>query len=193
MSAEYFVQLDIEEDVLGIVRRSPWTRWRAFAFSGVWFVVPFFFFFPLLILGLFGLIIFLIFAGTGAYSLLRTWIAWKHTMLLITDRRIIDIDQQSIFKKDITEIDICNVKDAIFEIKGFWNKRLGLGDIIIHTKRSEDFDIEMSGVKNPEVVVNLVNDVQCYIKQEDAGSHKVSPAHDSIKHISIYEAGTGKE
>ncbi len=185
MSAEYFIELDPKEEVLAIVHKSMFSKWAQFGFSGFWFIASFFFFFPLLILGPFGLVIFILVSSTGGYSLLKTWISWKHTILIVTDMRVIDVDQLGFFKKDIVEMELDQIRNVSYEFKGAIKKMINIGTVIIETSKNYDFDIEINGVKNPKKVTDLLNDVQ-YLVEDRVNSKQKEKK--SIKRISIYDS-----
>lgn len=154
------VQLEIDEEVLGIIRKSLWVEAPSFIFSLIWLLVPFFFFFPLIQLGGFGLIVFLMILISGIWNAYSRKTRWKYTMLIITDKRIIDVDQIGIFERSISELTHEDVSEVTFKKKGLFGKMLDFGSVKVQTTRSMHFDLEITGVRRPENVRNLLLEVQ---------------------------------
>lgn len=154
-----FVQLDRQEEVLGIVRRSLLSKWWRWLFATVWLLLPFFFFYPLIKIGLTGLIVFLVLIVSAVWNAWRRWREWYYTMFLITDRRIIDIDQRGLFHREVEELAFKDVSEVKVEQSTF-QKLGGTGSIRVHTIQAQKFDLELAGVRHPEHVRDLIVDVQ---------------------------------
>ncbi|MFH1712206.1 MAG: PH domain-containing protein [Patescibacteria group bacterium] len=154
------VQLNNDEQIVGIVRRSVVVELPRLSFAALWVLVPFFFFFPLLQLGFFGLGFFLVLLAWGIYYALRKWLKWNYTMLIITDQRIIDVEQRGIVKREITEMPIDDISEVKGKRRGMFGKIFNIGDIRVETIKAQKFDLELSGVRRPEEVSNLIIDVQ---------------------------------
>lgn len=165
MIEQSIVQLDLEEEVLGIIRGSIIVDFFAIFFSVVWLLLPFFFFFPLVRLGGFGLVIFLALLLGAIWNAVKRRIQWKYTMFIVTDRRIIDVDQIGVFERNVSELAFKDVGDVIIKQSGVINKLFDIGTIRVETTKANHFDLELNGVKNPEHVRNLLVDVQC-LKEE---------------------------
>jgi len=64
------------------------------------------------------------------------WLAWTDYYLdvwIITDKRIIDVEQKGIFNREISTFYYEKVQDVTVEIKGFLPTLMGLGDIHVQT------------------------------------------------------------
>lgn len=82
-------------------------------------------------------------------------IVWYMDCFIITDRRIIDIDQKSFFKRVVAEVGIDNIQEAVYEISGPLEAILNFGTVKIKTASSGSM-IGMEQIPNPARVKNLI-------------------------------------
>lgn len=154
------VTLQKDEEVLAVIRRSFLTVIFKMLFTLAWFLLPFLFFFPLLRLGGVGIAVFaLLLCGAVLYAW-RFWKTFRQTMLIVTDRRVIDVDQSSWRTSQIVDIPLAEVKTVVTERESFIGGLFGLGMIRIETGDGASFDVEWSGVRHPQVVADLLREVQ---------------------------------
>lgn len=78
--------------------------------------------------------------GLLAY-LLVLWIAYYLDVWIITDQRLIDIEQHGLFHREISEIAMDRVQDVTIEIPGFIPTLLQFGNIKIRTASQGEFTI----------------------------------------------------
>ena len=87
-------------------------------------------------LGLFVLVIFwLILAATVLTELVYYWLdVW-----ILTNERVIDIEQQGLFHREISEFGVENIQDVTVETPSFFATLLRFGTITIHTAGDKSF------------------------------------------------------
>ena len=83
------------------------------------------------------------------------WTDYYLDMWTITDRRIIAIDQQGFFKRNIASFRYERLQDINIEINGFIATMLDFGDIHAQTA-GHDVDFRIAGVSNPRRVKALI-------------------------------------
>lgn len=154
------VKLHQNEELLGVIRRSLLSRARKIVIAVVWILIPFFFFFPLLQLGGSGLGIFIFLLAGGIIYLVRQYLIWANSLLIITDQRLIDVDQRALTAREINEVILADVSEVTCLRRGLWNSLFNLGTIHVATKSSRGYDLELSGVRRPEKVRDLLDEVQ---------------------------------
>lgn len=168
-----FVELDIDEEIIAIVKKSILLELSRLIFGFIWIILPFFFFFSLMKLELTGVIFFVLIELAGVWYTFRIWNIWRLSMLIVTDRRVIDLHQASLFKREIHELwykQIKSVKVKKIGVVGLLN----LGALRVHTKKGEKFDLEFYGLKNPGYVRDLILEVKCLITGETAKVKKTN-------------------
>jgi len=113
------VQLREGELIKGIVRRHWMTLWSKLLMSGLLIVVPFFFLFALLSLGAFGVILLSLTIATGIYFALKSFIQWDAKLLLLTNQRLIHVDQRGVWSRRVLETPLHNIQTVECENTGF--------------------------------------------------------------------------
>lgn len=70
------------------------------------------------------------------------WMDYYLDMWIITDERIIDVQQQGLFNRQVAEIPLQHVQDVTLEVKGIIETFLKFGTIRIQTAGEREFKIE---------------------------------------------------
>ncbi|MFH1112031.1 MAG: PH domain-containing protein [Patescibacteria group bacterium] len=105
------------------------------------------------------------------------WTAWVDYYLdvwLVTNERIISIEQKGLFNRFRSELRLSRVEDATTEVKGVFPTMLHYGNIIVQTAGMEQNTI-FRNVSDPYQVAEKI------IKLTD-GWHKIHPAQQSSDH-----------
>ena len=107
-------------------------------------------------LGLFFYFIWLIFIW------ILFFLAWTDNYLdvwIITNKRIIGIDQKGIFNREITSLRLERIQDTTVSIKGFLPTILSLGDLHVQTAGT-DIEIIFKNAANPYAAKKSINRLQ---------------------------------
>ncbi len=158
MNIEKMIHLKPHEEILQIVRESIVPHSGKFFLLGLWFLLPFFFLFPLLSAGTIGVVVFCLLVVTSTVVLWRASRSWSHTLFIITDRRVIDIDQRGFFDRIVTETVYDQIDEVTYRIKGVVPTIFRYGTIRLHLNGSAD--IEFIHVTRPSRVHDLLNDLR---------------------------------
>ena len=62
-----------------------------------------------------------------------SWIAWRYSVFMVTDQRLIQITQKGLFKRSIIDLAINQIQMVNYEINGVQETLLGYGTIMIQT------------------------------------------------------------
>lgn len=103
------------------------------------------------------LIIDVIFIIFGSFIFIKTFILWYFDCLIITSHRVFDIEQKSLFKKEVSEINLSDIKGTSYSISGFINSIINVGSIKIDTD-NPNINISIENVQNPLDIQQLIND-----------------------------------
>lgn len=150
------VLLKENEKIIAIVRRYGLTFFGHFLLIALIFGAGFFFMFWLFKHGWWGQSIFGVIILTGLYTLIRTLIRWRKTMLIITSHRVIDIEQKSLIEKIISEVPYDQIEDIAGRTKGIFGTVFRYGRLTIQTGGGK-VRIIVDRVKQPAHVLQLVN------------------------------------
>lgn len=158
-----------DEEVRQIIRANPVRYWLPIVFAFIFIVGPFFFLYPLMKFQVWGLIGFCAALLIGIILSFRTWFLWYRNMLIITNQRLIDIDQKKMFHRIVSEVYYNNIQDVSFAIKGILPTLFRFGTLVVQTAANNE-TIEFDGIRRPErlqaVIVKLQGE---FIKKQSSG------------------------
>jgi len=99
----------------------------------------------------------------GAFRALTSYYldAW-----LITNRRVVDIEQYGFFSREVSSVFLKSVEDATTSINGVFPTLLNYGDIEIQSAAAMN-RFSIRGVPNPRAIRDLI------LSQKQAGAHLV--------------------
>ena len=111
------------------------------------------------------------------------------SMGIVTDKRVIDIDQVSLFRREVNEMDINNAQDITYKQTGFWGTILDFGNVIVQTaggtggsttgtesvSKGEVTGFVFSNVPSPKRIANLI--ARLYQAEQDADIRDSAKAH----------------
>lgn len=157
-------QLRDDEEVLLIVRRSPVIYLWSWFFSCVCIIASFFFMFPLLRLGGWGLLLFFVLLFAGLFLLFRVIRLLRLNLLVLTNQRIIDIDQQALFHRVVSETGYEAIQELSFMIHGILGTAFHIGTLVIHTEGSRA-DIAVSGIKDPHKLQEIISKIKTGVEE----------------------------
>ena len=152
-------ELKPHEDVLEIVRESIIPNLFRLSVYIIWVLVPFFFLFPLFRQGMVGIVIFFLLALSGVFMLTRRLKRWSGTMLVLTDKRIVDIDQRGFFDRTVTETPYSQIDEASYRVKGVCATLFRFGSVRLEVKGSAA-DIQFERIFHPARIHDLINDLR---------------------------------
>jgi|GEM_PF-200468 len=99
--------------------------------------------------------------GAGAYYLLvlaislTAWINYYLNVVIITDRRLVDVSQKGLFNRKISEQSLLRVQDVSARIIGLFQTFLNYGAIFVETAGDVP-NFEMPSIPNPSKVANTI-------------------------------------
>ncbi len=165
------IEIDVNEKILRVVRR----HW--FVLLGDFFVLLFTLAIPLVALGILSASDtsrFIAFAGNktsaGAFFffgwMLIVWVIvwplWTDyylDVLIVTDRRIFEIDQIGLFRRESSAFRIDRIQNVTVDVKGIIQTFLDFGTLRIETA-GENEEFKASFIAHPYEVKKFINDCQ---------------------------------
>lgn len=88
----------------------------------------------------------------------ESFIIWYFNVLIITRRRIVDVDFWGLLHKSVSETTIDNIQDVTHEIGGFWRVVFNFGNVYIQTA-AEVPRIEFLDVPKPDLVHKKITEL----------------------------------
>ena len=159
------LELAPEEEVVAIIRRGIISQLPRIAFIAAWILIPFFFFFPLLSFGPIGLLVFAGLASSGILYAIREWHMWYHTMWVVTDKRVIDVDQLGWTAHEVHDVALKHIKRVRVQRETLGAKLFRHATVAIETKSSQEYDVELEGVRRVKKLVQLLKELRSMKKR----------------------------
>ncbi|MFH1405076.1 MAG: PH domain-containing protein [Patescibacteria group bacterium] len=159
MSFPKQIQLKPDEEILEIIREEAVAYSLKIVLILLWFITPFFFLFPLFKEGVFGIAFFFTLVLSASIYAIKEFFKWHNTTLIITDKRIFDVEQRRVFDRVVSEISIVRIDDVTHRTKGFFPTVFGFGSIKICVNGT-CADVIFRKVKRPVKICNLINDLR---------------------------------
>ncbi len=69
----------------------------------------------------------------GVIFCAREYYMWKYNVFVMTNKKVVDIDQRGLFHKVVSEVAFPKVLDVSYQSKGVVNSLFGFGDITVKT------------------------------------------------------------
>jgi uncharacterized membrane protein YdbT with pleckstrin-like domain len=158
----------VQERHVAVIRRHPITLLPLFLSALLLFlIIPVAFFgapavFPAVfidparrVLGVMGLSLFFLF---GLLFLFQTFMEYWLDVAVLTDKRIVDIDQTGLFNRSISELRLHRIQDVTAETKGFLQSMFDYGDVYVQTA-GEKQRFEFFAVARPNDAAKQILDL----------------------------------
>lgn len=88
-----------------------------------------------------------------------------YDIVIVTDRRAVDIDQEQLFFRRITELSLEEVEDVTSTVQGFFRTIFNFGTVQIETAGKDEM-FTMANVRFPREITAIVLDLSAQAKKE---------------------------
>jgi uncharacterized membrane protein YdbT with pleckstrin-like domain len=95
--------------------------------------------------------------------LLMVFVNWYFNVLIISNKKIIDIDVNGLLYKNISEAALRNIEDVTSTVKGTFSTIFNLGEVSIQTA-GEKREFEFTMMDNPSQVRDVISDLVSNLK-----------------------------
>lgn len=186
MFTDYFLQsLKPEEEAIAVIHKH-WTRLMpAIARILVACIIPSFFL-KYILASKTASFVYLAFIGVLILYFIYSWVVYYFDVFVITDQRVIDIQQTGIFRRSVVEAPMSRIQDVTYNIAGFFATLFNYGRVTVRT--ASNSEVTMDSVSNPEEVHEIIVELQ-KLNHND----KKMSAEELIEFISKMKSGNGEE
>lgn len=139
------------EEVVAVVRRSPYAMLGRIAAVLLFLCAPFFFLVPLFRIETWGGWIFFIMLFIGCVIAIRSALLYAFNALVMTHERVVDLDQRGLFHRTVSDATYARIQDVSFTVKGVRQTLFHYGTLSIETAGSAT-RIVVPGIGHPEEV-----------------------------------------
>jgi hypothetical protein len=141
-------------------------------------VGPFFFLFPLFSSGPAGIIMFGILVLVGIFVAIRKFIMWDGDVFIVSNQRIVNVDQKGMFSRTVTEVKLEDIHDASWSKSGVAHYVFNLGNVLV---QGSSLTLAAKSVPGPKELHGLINDLRHAVKPKRVD---LAPERASVlKHI----------
>lgn len=158
------VQLYDGEERCAVIRRDMRALLPQFVFGMVWTLLPSFFFFSLLRMGMFGAFFSVVLTMGGLVYLVRLRKAWYGTAIVATTLRCIDVECRGFRKGTAVAVPWSDVTVISTPKRSVVAALFGVGTIRVDMAQKHAFSFVLTGVRDASRVQQLLHDVQCVRK-----------------------------
>lgn len=166
------VQLQPDEQTLSLERRHLRTMAGALLLAVLLIVVPFFFLFPLVRAGGFGVAIFCLLLAVGAVFALRVFLIWDSHVIILTSQRIIQVEQTGIWRRHVREMPLHALEQVSIERRGPMDAMFRTG--VLRLRANGHGMIVFSGVSRPEILAEKIEKARS-VPREHATGFQLKP------------------
>jgi hypothetical protein len=163
------IELKESEEIIDVVYSSMLLYIRSVSVAVSILVATSYTLFWLLEQGLWGQIVAVSGYVIGVLLIVRMYIYWRGSALVITTERVFGVHKESLFHTDITQIRFRDIDDVVGNFSGFWGTVFRLGEVHIYSKRN-DMSIRVTAVRKPLVIQDRILDQVDVLEQ----SHSVA-------------------
>lgn len=158
MSKKLIKKINIQDDeiVIDIIRKSLWYWFGSIFFAVVFLLLPFFLIYPLFLQGWWGAIVFLVVLVISLILIYRTYRNYHYTALIITSKRLIDMEQSGFLNNSSSVILYGKIQDVNYKSYGLLQTIFKIGDINISLVNDKSSFIELKSIKHPSMVVSKI-------------------------------------
>ncbi len=156
---EDVLQLKADERVLMLKRRHITSLLPSLLLSLVLIVIPFFLLFTLFAWGLLGVVLFFAAVLLGLILAIRTLLLWDSNVFLLTNIRLIYVDQRGVFTRLVSEMAMASIQDVAWAKSGLIEALFRVGSVTVRTS-SNATALTIKRISQPQAVHELINDLR---------------------------------
>lgn len=148
------IQFQPDEQTLFLERRHLRTMAGPLLLAGLLIALPFFFLFPLVRAGGFGMAIFCLLLALGAVYALRVFLVWDSHVLILTNRRLVHVEQTGVWRRQIREMPLSSIEQLTIERRGPGDAMFRTG--VLKLRANGHGTIIFAGAIKPEVLLEKI-------------------------------------
>lgn len=99
---------------------------------------------------------FLLIALFLVYIMFLKWVNYYLDSYLITNQRLLSVDQEGMFHRRVAEADVGNVQDVKVLVKGFFATLIKFGNVRVQTASADSRTLYLDDVPAPYILKDLV-------------------------------------
>jgi hypothetical protein len=147
------------EEVVKLVRPSPWKFLFPFLFGFLFVALAFFLLFPLSRYKIGGIIVFSFLLLFGLGTFFHALYLYFANLTIITNRRIIVALRKAMFFEHVSEVELSGVQDISYSIRGLKQMMFRYGTVALRTSSGIE-PFLLSSIRRPQAIQNLLHELR---------------------------------
>jgi len=82
------------------------------------------------------------------------WATWYYDVYVLTDERIIEVEQKGLFSREVKEVSLDKIQDVTYSISGLVSTVFNVGTVKVHS--ASGLTIDMEEISKPSIVREVV-------------------------------------
>lgn len=108
----------------------------------------------------------LIYYGFLWISVFIKWVDYYLDVWIVTDMRLLDIEQVGFFSRKVSEVDLKRIQDITSEVTGMMESMFGFGNVFIQTA-SEETRFKLKSIPHPVTTRKIIIDLYEAARERD--------------------------
>lgn len=160
------ITLKPDEKILMVVRQTPIAFANSILIGMFLFLLPFFLFFPLFSRGKWGVAGFIFLICVAIVFTGYRLIDWYFNCGVITNMRVIDVDQKGLTNRVVSEVPYFKIDDVSYHIKGPKQMVFKYGNVVVAI-RGYRSSVTLRNVARPALVQELILEIEREVRGWD--------------------------
>ncbi len=189
MNVAKIIEMKQGERVLRVARNY-WLTYLPKWFVAFFFVLlAFFLMYPLLQRGTWGIALFSVLNVIGVWVAVHTLVRQYWNAFIITNMRVVDIDQRGFFNRLVSEASFDKIQDISYSVRGVLGTVFNFGNVQLRTAGSSS-TLDLMRVHDPKSLHHLIAEAIAKQRTHGAGSReeKIASLLDAANELSESEA-----
>ncbi len=189
MNVAKIIEMKQGERVLRVARNFWFTYVPQWLIAFFFILLAFFLMYPLFQRGIWGIVLFSALNAVGVWLALRTLVRHYWNAFIITNLRVVDIDQRGFFSRLVSEASFDRIQDISYSVRGVLGTVFNYGTVCLRTAGASA-TLDLMNVRDPKTLHHLI--AEAMAKQRGhAGSNreeKIASLLDAANDLSESEA-----
>lgn len=114
---------------------------------------------------------------------LTIWVSYYYNIFIVTENEILDISQEGIFDRRVSEVSLLRIQDVSARIKGFWPTLFGYGDVVAESAGENTRTYIIDSIPHPVEVANKILALHTeHIQREERAAEIITAEGDLRSH-----------
>lgn len=167
MNVDKIITLKPKEEVLRVARNFWLVYAPQWAFGLFFILMAFFTMYFLFSKGGWGVAGFVLMNLIGIWHALRATVRWYMNAFIVTNMRVVDVDQRGFFERVVSEAPIDKIQDLSYSVRGVLGTLFNFGSVSLQTSGSTA-TVDLSYTRDPKELYHLIVETRA-TRQGDAG------------------------